>query len=217
MHSSSFLADLESSSDSNFAHYGIDTTAVTLIQCNSGFSSLPPPAFLWAFWKSLGVLPSLSTFYFLSVGKVKAASCIAGLCLRRKEAGFPISVLMWVSSPSYPECFGLLFPHLVNGTDVYLMRLCLEALIFLLVVVANDNVASLPERRAVAGCSQLLCQACLVLVHSGAAARDCLLHGSSPWQNQQLGVVSFFSFLRLCRTKDGVTDTAVFESCHLLC
>lgn len=98
------------------------------------------------------------------------------------------------------------------------MQLCLEALVLLLVVVASDNVASLPKRRAVAGCSQLLCQACLVLVHSGAAARDCLLHGSTPWQNQQLGTVSFFffSFLRLCRTKDSVTNIAVVESCHLL-
>lgn len=124
---------------------------------------------------------------------------------------------MWVSSPSYLEYFGLLFPHPVNGTDVHLMQLCLEALVFLLVVVASDNVASLPKRRAVAGCSQLLCQACLVLVHSGTAARDCLLHGNTPRENQQFGTVSFFfSFLRLCRTKDGVTDIAVVESCHLL-
>lgn len=185
---------MESSSDSSFAHYGIDTTAVTLIQCNSGFSSVPPPAFVWACWKPLGVLPSLSTFSFPSVGKVKAASCIAGF----EEFGFEgkrldfLSLCMWVSSPSYLEYFGLLFPHLVNGTDVHLMQLCLEALVFLLVVVASDNVASLPKRRAVAGCSQLLCQACLVLVHSGTAARDCLLHGNTPRENQQFGTVSFF-------------------------
>lgn len=56
-----------------------------------------------------------------------------------------------LTCPSYLDCFGPPFPHLENGTDVYLVGLCLEALIFLLVVLANDNVAALPERRG-CGC-----------------------------------------------------------------
>lgn len=52
-----------------------------------------------------------------------------------------------LTCPSYVDCFGPPFPHLEKRTDAHLMGLCLEALIFLLVVLANDNVAAFPERR----------------------------------------------------------------------
>lgn len=88
----SSLTDLESLSDSCFAYKGTDTTAASFNRTEGLFLSL----LLLVCWKLLGVL-SLPTLSFPSGGEVEAASPLARLCMRGKEAGFLTPCFLWAS------------------------------------------------------------------------------------------------------------------------
>lgn len=85
----SSLADLESSSDSHFAHNGTESTAVSLFLSSSSCIYV---CLLEAFGCPLLANPFCSFW-----GKVEAASPLAGLCTRGKEAGFLTPCCFWAS------------------------------------------------------------------------------------------------------------------------
>lgn len=148
----SSLADLESSSDSHFVHNSIDTSAVSLIPY--WLSSFPPPTSVCACWKPLGVVLSLPTLSFPS-GESRGSICSSWIVHERERIWISNSVLsLGLTCPGSLECFGPPLPHLENRTDAYLVGLCLEALVLLLVVLANDNVTVLLERR---DCGWMFC------------------------------------------------------------
>jgi len=144
----SSLSDLESSSDCHFAYSGIDTTAVSLILNKREAFVLFLLLHLCVLVVSLWVSFSLCQPFLFLLGESRGNISSSEIMCESGRSWISNSMLSrGLMCLSHLDCFGPPFPHLENGTDNYLMGLCLEAHIFLLVVLANDNVAALPERR----------------------------------------------------------------------
>lgn len=94
----------------------------------------------------MGVL-SLPTFSFPS-GESRGSIPSSWIVHERERIWISNSVLsLGLTCPGSLECFEPPLPHPEDRTDAYLVGVGLEALVLLLVVLANDNVTALLERR----------------------------------------------------------------------
>lgn len=159
------------------------------------------------------------TFLFL-LGENRGSILSSWIMHERERSWISNSILsLGLTSPSYLDGSGPPFLHLEDGTDVYLVGLCLEAVIFLLVVLANDNMAALPERR---GCGWMFWVLALPSTPGASSCQGSCQGLFAVWDFTLAKPAAWHSW-GFCLPKKAVQDKGwyncitVFESCHLCC